>query len=410
MSIFTLLKSGGTYIRQWMIGISTVFIAQFVYPNPSLLDAVKNNEEDIVLFLFKNGQNLDLKIKDANGYGLLHYAILNGNLCILDFLLNRGLDVNQLDSSFISLLQWTIQIANVDIAIIECLLKHGADVNYGINYQPGRNLVGYVMQHGNADMVEQLLINNESINYRGIAGTRPLHLAVSSGQWKIVELLLAYGAHIWVLDPDRNSIFQRALTPENQNLNMIAFLCWFFAAKLPSEFTINFFKKVHDEGELLLIQRRFQNIRNAFAHFKNQPLSVVFDQIFKMLQNQKNLENSQIFNILEVVKQFKRQKQLENLDSLENLDTFAGSNGLEMSEFLEILERLQALQWRGDFKAHILRIFDGILTMIRNRLDELTAEEAKRFSSIVQLGAGAFNQTYEGPVVVRIELCLDPAE
>lgn len=305
MSMFILQKSWNTFIWKWIISVCLGLLSSFTYANEALLKAVKANNTSEVLSLLQVNKHLNMEIQDLDGQGVLHFAILHGNLEILEALLMHGANINQLDHLKVTPFQWALQIRDCNIHMIELLLKYHANVNQ-----------------------------------RGMAGITSLHWAVRSGQWQAVKLLLDYKGRIWALDQQGRSAFQWAL--EDKDLNMIGFFCWFFAAKVSEKFSNTFFESIHDKHELLKMQRGFINMHNCFINFANNKLSIFFDAIWPIIQNQKNLK------------------------------------------------------WEGDFRVYVLNIFNVILGMIQSRIDQLNAEEEAWLAAVIVQELG--NETHTAPL------------
>lgn len=93
------------------------------------IDAKERTET--VRILLKYGA--DLSCRDAKGWTLLHYAMREGDLEMLDLFLSKGMDINAKDKYGYTPLHWAV--TNKDKKMVEALVSLGADVN-------ARNLEG----------------------------------------------------------------------------------------------------------------------------------------------------------------------------------------------------------------------------------------------------------------------------
>jgi len=123
-----------------------------------LCDAVVNKHTEVAKLLLTYGS----KVKSRNIRPTdtpLHYTAINGDIEIVEMLLNRGANVNAANQCGITLLHSAVKRKKMEI--IELLLKKGAYVNA-----------------------------------RDSDSVTPLHLAVENGSEEIVKLLLKHGAYV----------------------------------------------------------------------------------------------------------------------------------------------------------------------------------------------------------------------
>jgi len=112
------------------------------------------------------------------------------------------------------------------VATVECLVKHGADVN-AMEGSDGTPL-HMAAARGLAEVVELLLTNGAHIDTLGRQGRTPLHdAAAESGDRKTIELLFRWGADVRAMDDDahtpldlvrrrwKNPELERLLTPSD---------------------------------------------------------------------------------------------------------------------------------------------------------------------------------------------------
>jgi cytohesin len=164
--------------------------------------------------------------KDAAAYTALHCAVCGGHKAIVEFLLSKGADVNAKTTNGWTPLRfaWTVDMAAFliangadvriagelgdtslhqavnrndhtgDKALIELLLKHGADVNATSVGWEGWTPFHVACRYSAQDIVELLLAHGADVNAKTDKGITPLSLAKESGRQQIVELLRKRGA------------------------------------------------------------------------------------------------------------------------------------------------------------------------------------------------------------------------
>lgn len=101
---------------------------------PALIGVAYNSDIEMMKFLMS--LEPDLSIKDNDGRGYLHYAAMNGNVRLLEYLLKQNVeDINEMDHLGRTPLMYTL--LNEHIEAYDFLLAKGADVKlytkYGVN-------------------------------------------------------------------------------------------------------------------------------------------------------------------------------------------------------------------------------------------------------------------------------------
>uniref|UniRef100_A0A8C1FHI1 Ankyrin repeat domain 52a n=1 Tax=Cyprinus carpio carpio TaxID=630221 RepID=A0A8C1FHI1_CYPCA len=144
----------------------------------------------------------DLNKKDKFGRTPLHYAAANGRYQCAVVLVGAGAEVNERDRSGCTPLHYSA----ASTACVEHLLDNGADPS--LCNTKGYSAVHYAAAHGNKQNLELLLEmcfntlgdkeNNGSIS--------PLHLAVESGHWECVAVLIESGGYVDACDPVGRSV------------------------------------------------------------------------------------------------------------------------------------------------------------------------------------------------------------
>lgn len=156
--------------------------------------------------------------KDSNGRTCLHYASQNNRMDLLKILLPYfPVDrIDELDNESMSALLLAIKSCHFDVIAI--LLQSGANCypesnDSKLQYLP----INYVCKFGDYKTLEFLLNSStptpEMINRQDVEGLFPLHAVARAGNYKLIKLLIQYGANINQADSlnDWPPIFYSAL-------------------------------------------------------------------------------------------------------------------------------------------------------------------------------------------------------
>jgi len=132
----------------------------------------------------------------------------------------RSININEKDSSGITVLHWAVRRWYFDLAILA--LQKGADPNIGDI--EGNNALHSASHLGDsfARMIALLLQHGANVNSRNIRDYTPLHLAAESGYIKGVQLLVSKGADVNAITRYGSSVLSYAikkLQRETQNGN-----------------------------------------------------------------------------------------------------------------------------------------------------------------------------------------------
>lgn len=136
----------------------------------------------------------------------MHLAVARGHVDVVEKLLKEGCDPNTRDSKpnqRLSPLHVVMSNNNIDIAIINLLIKHGANVNEEAMDKKtplfhacvlGRNdIVSVLVQHGAKINIQD---NPRTSGWGAYRVTTPLHSAVSGGYDDVVHTLLQNGGNV----------------------------------------------------------------------------------------------------------------------------------------------------------------------------------------------------------------------
>ncbi len=142
-----------------------------------------------VRLLIENGA--DVNKVDNNGMTALAYAIIKGNISIVDLLIENGayfdnVNVDYVDDDEVSLLMRAIIEKNN--LMVDFLIKNGADVNK-VN-KNGITALGYAITEGDTSIVDLLIENSADINHIDNFGLMALTYAIIAGNIYMVRFLI----------------------------------------------------------------------------------------------------------------------------------------------------------------------------------------------------------------------------
>lgn len=157
----------------------------------------KNNSVDIferALSLLYNKKEEDLfslineiedEITNVNGRSLLHYAIFEKKLNLLEELLRKGYDVNSKDSDGWTPLHYAVQDNRVDF--VNLLLKYKADINAKDGY--GNTVIARATfsAEGNGDIIRLLIDKGADPKIPNDSGVSAIDLAKRIGNYDLLQ-------------------------------------------------------------------------------------------------------------------------------------------------------------------------------------------------------------------------------
>ncbi|OAQ89061.1 ankyrin repeat domain-containing protein 52 [Purpureocillium lilacinum] len=168
--------------------------AEAITPSP-LYYAVKLHLTDVAISLITE-QNANET--SSLGRSALFVACANGNIDVVDILLEKGADITIASNS-----GWTpMDVASYSghAEVVKLLLEKGADITIADNN--GRTPVHSASRNGHVKVVKLLLEKGAAIAIAGNNGRTPVHSASLNGHAEVVKLLLEKGADITIADND----------------------------------------------------------------------------------------------------------------------------------------------------------------------------------------------------------------
>jgi ankyrin repeat protein len=146
--------------------------------------AAKSGSIDLVEFLTDKG--IDVNQADEIGKTALHFAAENGHTGLVQFLVNtKGVSINQADYYRETALLFAAKSGNIDL--VEFLIYKGIDVNQAC--ENGRTALHYAAANGHTGLVQWMIEKGANVNQADEFGYTALHKAAEKGHIDIVESL-----------------------------------------------------------------------------------------------------------------------------------------------------------------------------------------------------------------------------
>ncbi|XP_028395455.1 2-5A-dependent ribonuclease-like [Dendronephthya gigantea] len=155
-----------------------------------LFYAVTNGRLEIVKYLVQHSK---MNGKMNNWQTVLHYAVTSGKLELVKFFVENGADVNGKKNTGTTVLH--AAVTNGTLEIVKYLVEHGADVN-GKKNNTGTTVLHTAVSNGRLEIVKCLLENGANIKSKRNDGRTVLHAAVTEGTVEIVKYLVQSGADV----------------------------------------------------------------------------------------------------------------------------------------------------------------------------------------------------------------------
>lgn len=169
---------------------------------------------EMLLLLAKYGADLNV-ISDEDQYPFEYQALYVGDPALLNFWLERGVDVNHIPGFGQPALHSVVSNLYEDeydeekLGQIRRLLDYGADPNIGESLF-GHSPLHIAVSNGRIDIARQLLEGGADPNFQNRAKETPLHAAVKEGSLELVRLLIEHGADVNIRDISKHSPWELA--------------------------------------------------------------------------------------------------------------------------------------------------------------------------------------------------------
>ncbi len=179
------------HLRSWRAAVDVY--AENIWSGTALMDAVWQENEEMVRNLIDGGADVDAK--DNDGRTALIYATEKGGYRrneIIQLLLDRGADINAKDKDGRTALMEAVWQENEEI--VQLLLNSGADVNAKDKW--GGTALMEAVWRENEEIVRNLIDGGADVNAKNKDGRTALMGAVWQENEEIVQLLLNSGADV----------------------------------------------------------------------------------------------------------------------------------------------------------------------------------------------------------------------
>ena len=172
--------------------VAILSAASLLAAGSELADAVMRGNKAAVRSLLQ--RKVDVNAPQVDGTTALHWAVRADDLETIDLLVRAGANVSARNRAGVMPLE--LAAINGNAAVIERLIKAGADVNKPLN-SSGDTALMMSARSGKAEAVKALLDRGAQINAKETwADTTALMWAVSEGNHDVVKLLIERGADV----------------------------------------------------------------------------------------------------------------------------------------------------------------------------------------------------------------------
>ncbi|OQR91972.1 hypothetical protein THRCLA_08832 [Thraustotheca clavata] len=197
----------------------------------AFLKAVGNGDIDKVEKLFDN-----IHFQNKKGESALHVAIAEGQLEMLEFLVNHGANVNLQDkkAAFTPIMLALAQQPMNYLDMIEIMMKQQPDLT--IKDKSGQTALHLAAQFGKADSVALLLKTKMNLDIPDAKSKMtPLITAAGRGHFDVVQLLVQKGHSLNAVDNQGNSALHWACMSQCEDAAaIITMLCEKGAKSIPN--------------------------------------------------------------------------------------------------------------------------------------------------------------------------------
>ncbi len=180
--------------------------------------AVKQGNMNIVQRLINAGADVSLSRRGLADGTPLHMAAFKGDEALVSLLLYHGADVHARGGELGTVLQTAIYSQNIDV--VKTILRHSPDVNTSAGSY-GTTPLQLAVLLRDPQILTELLESHANPNMASSFGIMPLHHAVYLGWETGIEKLLSYGANPEAVDLYGQSCFDSA-HPDKKILRKLA--------------------------------------------------------------------------------------------------------------------------------------------------------------------------------------------
>ena len=132
--------------------------------------------------------------KEHNGCTAVHNAVWRGPSETLELLLEHGANPNPMAFNGFTALTRAANLGRYDV--VKALLQYGADVNMQATNGSGYTALAETAHHGHTEVAKLLLVNGARWDIGSKSGFGALSIAANNGQDSIIRILVEHGADI----------------------------------------------------------------------------------------------------------------------------------------------------------------------------------------------------------------------
>lgn len=132
----------------------------------------RRGKVELETFTYLESLGLQVDVVNWEGQTPLHHAIRKGNVAVVDFFLERGVNINQIDKSGNTAL---INAIGTDIKKLERVLPLVAEVNH--QNQQGHSALTMAIKRGSKESFDLLVENGANVNQTDATGNNLLYYA-----------------------------------------------------------------------------------------------------------------------------------------------------------------------------------------------------------------------------------------
>jgi ankyrin repeat protein/ketosteroid isomerase-like protein/L-ascorbate metabolism protein UlaG (beta-lactamase superfamily) len=193
-------------IRIYFYVITALFIFYAVLCNAEDSDNIfklieEGKTKDVINIL--DSDQLSLQLKNSNGASLLHAAARAGDISLIEYLLNGGVDINIKDNNGNTPLFEAVDSGKIDV--VSLLIDKSADI-YAANKYQRTPIFHAARKKGNIALIKILTENGAKLDFVSDMGMTLLHYAVQANDAESVRYFLSKGL-------DSNAVDYRGRTP-----------------------------------------------------------------------------------------------------------------------------------------------------------------------------------------------------
>ena len=187
--------------------------ASTVSSNPLVQAALNNDLEDVKARVMMRAK-VNVRDKAYDGISPLHAAIENGNIEMVQFLLDRGAKTNIRDFQKRTPLMMMDEDATPEL--LQLMLHYGAKTT--LIDKEGNTLLMHFAEYNQPEILRYLLTSGIPINAKNKDGETALTIAADNDQVETVKLLLEAGADANLADNESETAIEKTSNAEVKSL------------------------------------------------------------------------------------------------------------------------------------------------------------------------------------------------